>query len=304
LRLVFVGAVEGSAIALRALVAAGMVPRLTVTLPAEASHRHSDIADLSGIARAAGGEVHLTTNINAQATIEAIRGVQPDLCLVIGWSQICREPFRSIARLGNVGFHPAALPRMRGRAVIPWTILADEKVTGSSLFWLDEGVDSGDILIQRTFPVAPDETARSLYRKHTTNLGEMIVQAVSRVSTGEMPRSPQDHSLATYCAKRTQADGAIDWRSPAKAILRLVRAVGDPYPGAFTLGGDGEVTIDSAIPFAPSWRYVGMPGQVQAVTTSGFVVRCGDGECIEVTGWRSPSGRSPKLHSRFQDKTS
>src|SRR5262245_43904158 len=141
----FVGAVEGSAVALKALHDAGIVPALTITLPPEASHRHSDFADLTTPARQAGGAIHHTANINADATLEAVAAVQPDLVLVIGWSQICKRPFRDIARIGTVGFHPSALPKMRGRAVIPWTILIGERETGSTLFWIDEGTDSGPI---------------------------------------------------------------------------------------------------------------------------------------------------------------
>jgi methionyl-tRNA formyltransferase len=162
MRIVLVGTVEGSRIAFDALVAAGTPPVLVVTLPPHASDRHSDFADLSSCAENAGIAVFHTTNINAPETLEAMAAIDPDLTLVLGWSQICKAPFRSIARKGSIGFHPAALPKLRGRGVIPWTILVGETMSGSTLFWLDEGTDSGPILLQRLFPVAPDETARSL----------------------------------------------------------------------------------------------------------------------------------------------
>ncbi|MEJ1157409.1 methionyl-tRNA formyltransferase [Prosthecomicrobium sp. N25] len=299
MRLVFVGAVEGSLVALNALIRAGLAPTLVVTLPAANAGRHSDFADLIGPARAAGSAVHETTDINAEATIAAIAAVEPDVTAVIGWSQICRAPFRAVARLGSIGFHPAPLPRFRGRAVIPWTILMGETESGSSLFWLDEGVDSGDILLQRRFPLSPDETARSLYDRHTANLAAMLPEAVARIRDGHAPREPQDHGQASWCAKRTPADGLIDWRDDAEAILRLVRAVGDPYPGAFTAHAGEKIVIDRASLFPGGRRYIGMAGQVQLFTPGGFVVRCGDGECIEVTGWRSASGKRPKMHARL-----
>lgn len=299
MRIVFVGAVEGSSIALDALIRAGRAPSLTITLPPEAAARHSDFVDISGAARAAGSAVHYTTNINAPQTLEAMAAVAPDLTLVIGWSQVCKQPFRDIAAKGTIGFHPAALPRLRGRAVIPWTILRQEETTGSTLFWLDDGVDSGPIVLQRLFAVAPDETARSLYAKHTANLAEMVVQAVSLVETGEAPRAEQDHTQASYCAKRTAEDGLIDWREPAASVLRLIRAVGEPYPGAFTFQGGEKVRIDAAAPLDNRGRYIGLPGQVQAYTEHGFVVLCGDDQCIEVSAWTSPSGKRPPVHSKF-----
>ncbi len=278
---------------------AGRRPDLVVTLPPQAAHRHSDFVDLSEPARRAGCAVCHTTNINDAATLEAIERSRPDLCLVLGWSQICGERFRAIARLGNIGFHPAALPRLRGRAVIPWTILLGETTTGSTLFWLDEGVDSGAILLQKTFTVAADETARSLYEKHTGALAEMLPEALALVEAGDPPRIRQDDDQASYCARRTADDGLIDWHQPAASVLRLIRAVGDPYPGAFTYHKDERLIIDEAVPLPDSHRYIGLTGQVQCLTDGGFAVRCGDGICIDVRAWRWPSGGRPKLHSKL-----
>jgi methionyl-tRNA formyltransferase len=300
MRIAFVGAVEGSLIALDSLVRSGMAPGLTVTLPAHAAARHSDFVDLSPLVSASGSELMTATDVNAPDVVEALDRFRPDLLLIIGWSQICRAPVRATARIGCVGFHPAPLPRMRGRAVIPWTILQNENATAATLFWLDEGVDSGPILLQEHFQVAADETARSLYRKHTEALARILPRAVELVRSGEAPRLEQDHSRATYCAKRTPDDGLIDWREPAANILRLVRAVGEPYPGAFTFSQGAKLIIDQAIPISGSERYIGLPGQVQCHTDSGFVVRCGDGLCVHVTEWRRADGRhKPPVHLKF-----
>lgn len=299
MRIVFVGAVESSRIALEALVKAKRAPALVITLPPEAAARHSDFVDIASQARSAGSAVCHVTDINAPATLEAMTAVDPDLTLVVGWSQVCRQPFREIARKGTVGFHPAALPRFRGRGVIPWTILEGEEKTGSTLFWLDDGIDSGPILLQRLFAVAADETARSLYAKHTANLAEMVVEATDLVEADRAGRTVQNHAEASYCAKRTPEDGLIDWRQPAAALLRLIRAVGDPYPGAFTFGRGDRIRIDAAAPVKNSRRFIGLAGQVQAHTEQGFIVLCGDRECIEVLAWDSPSGERPPVHSRL-----
>ena len=299
MRFALVGAVEGSRIALDALLSKGMLPSLVVTLPPDAADRHSDFADLTTPARAVGITVCHTTNVNAEDTLAAVRASAPDLILVLGWSQICRQSFRAIPRLGVIGFHPSALPRLRGRGVIPWTILLDEKTTGSSLFWIDEGTDSGPIILQRLFPVAPDETARSLYGKHVRNLAEMVPEAVELAAAGKAPRIEQDHSLASYCAKRIAEDGLIDWQRPAAEVLRLIRAVGEPYPGAFSRQNGNVVHIDQARSFAESSRYIGLPAQIQTHTPDGFTVMCGDGQCIEVIAWRTAVERCPSIHSRL-----
>lgn len=298
MRIAFVGAVEGSLVALDALVAAGATPALVITLPREASGRHSDFVDLAAPAYAAGAAVYFATDINAPETVAALQHARPDLTMVIGWSQICRGPFRAVARLGTLGYHPAPLPRFRGRAVIPWTILANESETGSTIFWLDESVDSGPIVAQELFAVAPDETARSLYEKHKRALTRLVPQAVGAVAGNREVGSPQDHALASYCAKRTVEDGLIEWREPAANILRLIRAVGDPYPGAFTFQKGERIVIEAGRPFAPPGKYFGMPGQVQSHTEGGFTVLCGDGSTVEATAWRGLNGK-PKIHTKL-----
>ncbi|TJW14855.1 MAG: methionyl-tRNA formyltransferase [Mesorhizobium sp.] len=300
MRIAFVGAVEGSAIALDALVRARMAPGLVITLAPEAASRHSDFVDLTPLAKAGGSEIVYATNVNGPAVIEALRRFQTDLVLVIGWSQICGDMFRSIARIGNIGFHPSPLPRMRGRAVIPWTILLGEESTAASLFWLDGGVDSGPILLQEPIAVAVDETARTLYVKQTDALARMLPEAVKLVQSGKAQRIDQDHDRATYCAKRTPDDGLIDWREPAETILRLVRAAGEPYPGAFTTCGGSRLVVEVAAPFPDSHRYIGIPGQVQCHTAEGFTVRCGDGKCIHITRWRQDQAAGkPRVHSKL-----
>ncbi|TPW29014.1 methionyl-tRNA formyltransferase [Pararhizobium mangrovi] len=300
MRVAFVGTVEGSARALHALVGADLAPDLVITLPLSSASRHSDFFDLGPIADAGGCTLLRENNVNGSAVLDALRDLRVDLVLVIGWSQICHEAFRAIPRIGTIGFHPAPLPRMRGRAVIPWTILLGERTTAASLFWIDEGVDSGPILMQSEIPVAHDETAATLYRKQIDALARMLPDAVRSVVSGSAPRRAQDHSHATYCARRTPADSAIDWCQPADSVLRLIRAVGMPYEGAFTHSAGRRLVIHEARACETSHRFIGLPGQVQALTETGFVVRCGDGECVDVTVWQHEDpGARPRLHAKL-----
>lgn len=297
MRIVLVGAVESTREALETLIASGHAPIAILTLPTETLSRHSDRVDLAPLARENYIGVHHTKNVNSDETLHFLSGVEPDLLLVIGWSQICGVKFRNVCRLGAVGFHPSALPKLRGRAVIPWTILTCQTETGSTFFWLDAKVDGGDIIMQRIFPLGRDETARSLYDRQMQTLKSMIPEVMASVEAGNPSRFSQDDSEATYCARRTAADGRIDWSEPAGKILTLVRAVGDPYPGAFTRYDGAALFIDAAQPFADSHRFIGLTGQVQTHTENGFVVRCGDGECVEITSWRLEENRKPRRHS-------
>jgi methionyl-tRNA formyltransferase len=298
MKLILIGAVEGTKVAFDALVAAELAPTHIVTLPLEKAARHSDFVDLTEPALEIGAKVIYCNNINDDATIKELEEIQPDLCLVLGWSQICHAKFRSIARLGNIGFHPSPLPKLRGRAVIPWTILLNMHETAASLFMLEDGADTGDIVAQEFLEILPGETARSLYDKQTNALAKMLPDAVRATLEGTMFPVPQEHSEASYCAKRTPADGEINWLDSAAKIERFIRAVGAPYPGAFTsTPKNGRLWIDAAkLPDDPV-DYIGIPGQIQAKTTTGFIILCGDYNCIEVREWRTDTSEEPHQHA-------
>lgn len=297
MRILLVGAVESTHVALQTLIEAGTPPAALVTLPAEVLSRHSDAVDLGGHALAAGIPVIHSTDVNSAATLEAVRDMRPDVTLVIGWSQVCKAPFRELSKLGCIGFHPSALPLLRGRAVIPWTILTRQTEAGSTFFWLDDGIDTGDILLQRRVPLSPEETARSLYDKQLAVIRALLPDAIRQLATGSPERMKQSESEASYCALRTPEDGLIDWRDCAEDVLVLIRAVGEPYPGAFTYSQGAKLLARRARRFPKGERFIGMAGQIQLLTDDGFVVRCGDGACVEILDWQWEFDRKPAKHS-------
>jgi methionyl-tRNA formyltransferase len=175
--------------------------------------------------------------------------------------------------------------------------LLDEKITASTLFWIDEGMDSGPLLAQRFFHIAPDETAASLYAKHMSALGGLLDETLPRLAVADCPGERQDDRLATWGGRRRPSDGRIDWHRPASEVERLIRAVGRPYPGAFAGDDDRRVTIWAARSWPPGQSHHALPGQVIARQNSGFAVCCGDGRAIEVTEFDAAAGKQPALHS-------
>ncbi len=303
MRTVLVGAVGSTRVALRAMVNAGLPPAALVTLPLDRSGRHSTFVDLRTLAERAGVPVVEAANVNAPAVLERLQELAPEYLLVIGWSQICHDALLRVPSHGAIGYHPAALPENRGRAVIPWTILQGRTETGSTLFWMDQGMDSGDVLAQEIFPVAPDETAATLYDRHLRALGAMLDGVLPRLAAHAAPRTPQDHSRASYCAKRTAEDGLIDWTAPARQVWTLIRAVGRPYPGAFTFSRGTRVVIHEAeyVGEAPYW---GMAGQVQRLDGDGALVQCGDRghvlvRRVETDGMERRAADVLKIHERL-----
>lgn len=304
MRAVIIGSVESSRVAIDAVARHKdwSLP-LVVTLPPDLAHRHSDYVDLCPAAAAANARVLFAPNVNAPEICDAIRAAAADNVFVIGWSQICRESFMTAAGDGLIGYHPAPLPRMRGRAVIPWTILNQEAITGGTLFWIDAGVDSGPILEQGFLHVAPDETAGSLYDRQVRLLERMMANALTALALGNPRREAQDERYATWAAGRTPPDGLIDWRSPARDVERLVRAVGRPYPGARTTlpsaSADTELIIWQARLSSEGSRHLALPGQVIARSENSFTVCCGDGMAVEIMDWNSGATSMPRLHAQL-----
>ncbi|GLV26324.1 methionyl-tRNA formyltransferase [Sphingobium sp. Cam5-1] len=288
MKAIVVGAVESTRVAVTALGQSRQWDLAAVfTLPPDLAHRHSDFVDLSGEAEKAGARMVRTANINSDVALQAIRDLAPDYIFVIGWSQICGAEFRATARRGVVGYHPAPLPRLRGRAVIPWTILLDEPISASSFFLIDAGVDSGPLLGQRYFHLAPDETAATLYAKHMAALEAMLPGVLEDIAGGSPTLTIQDERCATYAARRRPEDALIDWSAPGSAIWRCVRACGHPYPGAWTSYAGEKIVIEEAALVPLRHHAAAMPGQIVERMAEGFVVRCGDDQGLHVLRWQT-----------------
>jgi len=297
MRALLIGAVEGTRVALDAIAAAPDWELAALgTLPPTLAGRHSDFVDLAPHAAEQGAALLHVANCNSDEFIAQVQEVAPDIIFVIGWSQLCGTALRRIVNGRVMGYHTAALPRLRGRATIPWTILLEEKITASTLFWIDDGVDSGPILAQRFFHVAPDETAATLYAKHMRALRQALDETLPRLAADYLPGERQDERLATWAARRRPDDGKINWNRPAREVDRLIRAVGRPYPGAFTWAGSDLLTVWEAEPWLEGGRYHGLPGQVLERGDTGFSVACGDGQGLRITRFESSSSKLPALH--------
>lgn len=295
-RAVIVGAVESTAIAVAAFARSDWDLALVVTLPVDKSARHSDYVDLQQAADSAGAQIHRTTQTNHPDTLAAIAAAKPDYIFVIGWSQICGPEFIALAPGKVIGYHPAALPRLRGRAALAWTIILDEKVTAGSLFWMDNGVDTGALLEQQYFHVSPRETAATLYAKHMTALGTMIDRALPRLAAGTAEPQIQDESCATYAARRTASDGLIDWQKPAIEIDRLVRAAGKPYHGAYSSAKGAKLVAWESTPYHGPMIHHASPGQIVGYDGDHMLVQTGDG-AITLTRWSWEHDNRPTMHS-------
>lgn len=273
-RIVLIGAVESTRVALETLVEAGCSPLLLITLPPERSSMHSDFVDLVPLARRHRVPVLAAANVNGEAVVEQVKALQPDFLFVIGWSRLVGEALRSCAAKGVLGYHPAPLPRGRGRSALAWTILLGMRETAGSLFWIDEGIDTGPIAAQARFALSPRVALPELYAQHLAALRTMFPPLLHDLKTGHMPAVVQNEAEASYFALRRPEDGWINWAADADVIDRLVRAVTRPYPGAFTTYGEHRMMIWRGEPVAlPAWH--AQVGQIFLISDGALYVRCG-----------------------------
>lgn len=279
MRIVLVGAVSFTQRCLEALVEAGANVVAVLTLAPEDGGFHGDYVDLGPAAERHGIPVVRVRDLGDPAELERLRSLAPDLVCVFGWSRLLPTAVLEIPRLGCIGSHPALLPEHRGRHPITWALVEGLTESGLTFFYLDEAVDSGDILWQRPFPIALEHDAASVYRKIEDLAKTAIREFLPRLADGTAPREPQDHSRATYWRRRTDEDRRIDWADPSMTNYNLVRGLARPYVGATTLVGGAEAIVwraalpDGALPPGAAGLAPGTVVRRDRETTD---VRCGD----------------------------
>lgn len=279
MKIIVVGAVESTAVAIEQMCMQGIVPAAIITLPKQKQALHSDYVDLSDIAACHGIDILEEADVNTQKCIDAVARISPDFIFVIGWSRLVKEQFRNLASKGVLGYHPTLLPKMRGRAALAWTILLDVRHTGGTLFWIDEGIDSGNIAVQKSFDMEGTEYLADLYARQMEALSLMIQDLVNSLKAGQIPAERQDHGQATYLALRRPSDGLIDWTCDAEEIQRAIRAVSKPYPGAFSYLDGAIIRIWRArVVDYPEWH--ASTGQVFIYDNQQPVVRCGNNTAL------------------------
>lgn len=206
---------------------------LLITLKDERARNKSGRIYLDDLAHARGTPLLKIDNINEPCVIEALRKREIDWLFIIGWSQIAGPELLAAPVKGCIGMHPTLLPQGRGRAAVPWAILKGLSRTGVTLFKLDEGVDTGDIIGQEVIQLDEGVTASELYKQVNQAHVALISRYWKDITAGTVRLCPQDHAVATVWPGRKPEDGEITSTMTMLEADRMVRAVTHPYPGAF-----------------------------------------------------------------------
>src|SRR6266567_1277861 len=248
MRIVFIGTGEIGVPTLQALLRSSE-HRLTgvVTQPDKPVGRTQQI-EPPPIKRALAGtkmSILQPVRIKGREAIEEVRALRPEAIVVMAYGQILPRDLLEIPPVACLNLHASLLPRWRGAAPIQAAIAAGDPETGITVMHMDEGLDTGDILLQRRIDIRSNDTGGSLHER-LANIGpDALLHALKSLVESSAPRIPQDNSLATYAPKLKREDGKIDWSEPADTIERKIRAF-NPWPGAFTKLDGPNLKIFSA----------------------------------------------------------
>lgn len=185
------------------------------------------------------------TRVKDPQAIEEIRALAPDVIVVMAYGQILPPEVLEIPKVACLNLHASLLPRWRGAAPIQVAIAAGDSETGITVMYMDEGLDTGDILLARKTDIRQDESGGSLQDRLARMAPDALLDSLRLLAKGNPPRIPQDNSLVTYAPKLKREDGRIDWVEPAEVIERKIRAF-NPWPGAFMTIDGRNLKIFSA----------------------------------------------------------
>ena len=187
------------------------------------------------------GPILQPKRIKSEEAVAEIRALTPDVIVVMAYGQILPRAVLEIPTIACLNLHASLLPRHRGAAPIQASMVAGDRETGVTVMYMDEGLDTGDVMLQTRIEIAPDETGGSLHDRLAEIAPGALKEALAELQAGTAPRIPQDSSGATYAPKLEREHGRIDWTEPAALIDRKIRAF-YPWPGAFTILRDAAGT--------------------------------------------------------------
>src|SRR5215831_4764313 len=254
MRIVFIGTGEIGVPTLNALLNSGYEVVGVVTQPNKPVGREQQIEAppikktlMSGAldGRALAFPVLQPAKIKEPQAIEEMHALKPDVIVVVAYGQILPRAVLEIPRLACLNLHASLLPRWRGAAPIQAAIAAGDRETGITVMYMDEGLDTGDILLQHTIDILPADTGGSLHERLAQVAPEALLESLRMLEQNIAPRIGQDNAQATSAPKLKREHGRIDWSEPAELIERKIRAF-NPWPGAFMKLGDQSLKVFSA----------------------------------------------------------
>jgi len=210
--------------------------------------------------------------------LHTLTALEPELLVVIAFGQIIPGKVLRSVPWGGINIHASLLPKYRGSAPIQWAIIHGEPQTGLTTMFMDEGMDTGPILLQRTVDILEGQTAGELHDRLSDLAPGLLLETLEGLTKGSVKAKEQDNTLATYTAKLTKEHGLLDWSWPVSRVCGLIRGL-DPWPGAFTFFNKKMLKLYGCS-LAETGQTGSAPGTVRDVTEKGLEIEVGDGSVI------------------------
>lgn len=281
MKIIFMGTPDFAAASLEALIASRHEIQAVVTQPDKPKGRKGELTPppVKVIAKREGIKVYQPLKVRDEEFVKTLRAYNPDVMVVVAFGQIIPLSILQMPKFGCVNIHGSLLPKYRGAAPIQWAVLDGEKETGITTILMDEGIDTGDILLKKTIKIDADETSGSLFDKLMALGAETILETLDELEKGSLTPTKQGESPTAYAKMLTKAMGLIDFTRSAKELDCFVRGM-DPWPSAYTLLAGKTLKL---------WKVRaveggGKAGSVIGIDKESFTIACGKGaiEVLEV----------------------
>jgi methionyl-tRNA formyltransferase len=296
MRVVFLGSGSFAVPSLEAVLDAGHDVVAVVTQPDREKGRGRELSPppLKPVAAARGLTILQPRRVREPEAVAALKSLAPEVQVVVAYGQILPRSVIEIAPRGTVNVHASLLPLYRGAAPVQWAIVNGETETGVTTMLIDEGLDTGPLLLAETMLIGEQETADALESRLAVAGGQLLVRTLRGLEEGAIVPRPQEAARATLAPLIKKEDGLIDWRQPAPALARRVRGF-HPWPGAHTiLGGRGLRVLRAQMEGGGG----GVPGTLIRIGRDGLVVACGEGTALRLVEVQ-PESRNPMPAAAF-----
>ena len=289
LRIIFMGTPDFAVPPLKALHQSSHDVVVIVTQPDRPKGRGRTITSpaAKNVAEALGYTVIQPLDIRSEVFEKLIKEVAPDLIVVVAYGKILPKNILSLPKIGTINIHASLLPKYRGPAPIQWAIINGEKKTGVTTMFMDDGLDTGDILLSSEIEIAPNDTSATLHDRLSVLGGNLLMKTLAAIEAGELKPIPQDHARATHSTLLKKKDGHIDWKKPAEKLDAFIRGM-SPWPGAFTFYRTRRLNIFSAWPVSTDTAE--KPGTVIKSFPDELRVATGQG-ALSITEIQGASGK-------------
>jgi methionyl-tRNA formyltransferase len=238
-------------------------------------------------------------NINSDEFLRIVSNYNCNLFVSMSFNQIFRNKLINTPSLGSINCHAGKLPFYRGRNILNWVLINDEKEFGITVHYIDEGIDTGDIIQQKTFEINDEDNYSTLLEKAYTECSLILYNSIKILQSGDVTvlRQIDVHPLGSYCSARIEGDERLDWNQTSREVFNFVRAVCEPGPQARTWLNEIEIKINQVELFVDSIGYKGIPGSVIGLEKEAFIVKTSD-SFVRVKKW---SGYGlPRVGDRFR----